>query len=40
MAMFGLIVSGRLVSTAWEQATPTNVIAEIQVGLGEADTVR
>lgn len=29
--MFGLIVSGRLVSTSWEQAGPTNVIAEIQV---------
>ena len=33
MAMFGLIVSGRLVSTSWEQAGPTNVIAEIQVGI-------
>ena len=31
MAMFGLIVSGRLVSTSWEQAGPTNVVAEIQV---------
>ena len=29
--MFGLIVSGRLVSTSWEQAGPTNVVAEIQV---------
>ena len=29
--MFGLIVSGRLVSTSWEQASPTNVVAEIQV---------
>jgi len=35
MAMFGLIVSGRLVSTTWEQASPTNVIAEIQ----DADSV-
>ena len=33
MAMFGLIVSGRLVSTSWEQASPTNVVAEIQVLL-------
>ena len=33
MAMFGLIVSGRLVSTSWEQASPTNVVAEIQVYL-------
>ena len=33
MAMFGLIVSGRLVSTSWEQASPTNVVAEIQVHL-------
>ena len=33
MAMFGLIVSGRLVSTSWEQAGPTNVVAEIQVGV-------
>ena len=31
--MFGLIVSGRLVSTSWEQASPTNVVAEIQVLL-------
>jgi hypothetical protein len=35
MAMFGMIVSGRLVSTAWEQAGPTNVVAEIQ----DADSV-
>jgi len=35
MAMFGLIVSGRLVSTSWEQAGPTNVVAEIQ----DADSV-
>jgi len=33
--MFGLIVSGRLVSTSWEQASPTNVVAEIQ----DADSV-
>ena len=31
--MFGLIVSGRLVSTSWEQAGPTNVVAEIQVEI-------
>jgi len=35
MAMFGLIVSGRLVSTSWEQLSPTNLIAEIQ----DADSV-
>jgi len=35
MAMFGLIVSGRLVSTEWEQASPTNVVAEIR----DADSV-
>jgi len=35
MAMFGLIVSGRLVSTNWEQASPTNVITEIT----DADSV-
>ena len=29
MAMFGLIVSGRLVSTNWEQISPTNVVSEI-----------
>ena len=33
--MFGLIVSGRLVSTEWEQASPTNVVAEIR----DADSV-
>merc|ERR1719445_1809748 len=27
--MFGLIVSGRLVSTNWEQISPTNVVSEI-----------
>ena len=27
--MFGLIVAGRLVSTNWEQVSPTNVVAEI-----------
>merc|ERR1712243_68578 len=35
LTMFGLIVSGRLVSTKWEQASPTNFIAEIP----EADSV-
>jgi len=35
MAMFGLIVSGRLVSTNWEQVSPTNCIAEIP----DADSV-
>ena len=29
MAMFGLIVAGRLVSTNWEQISPTNVVSEI-----------
>ena len=29
MAMFGLIVAGRLVSTTWEQISPTNVVSEI-----------
>merc|ERR1719431_46670 len=33
--MFGLIVSGRLVSTAWEQVSPTSLISEIQ----DADSV-
>ena len=27
--MFGLIVAGRLVSTSWEQVSPTNLVAEI-----------
>ena len=27
--MFGLIVAGRLVSTNWEQISPTNVVSEI-----------
>ena len=27
--MFGLIVAGRLVSTNWEQVSPTNVVSEI-----------
>eukprot|EP00090_Calanus_glacialis_P000734 TRINITY_DN10506_c0_g1_i1.p1 TRINITY_DN10506_c0_g1~~TRINITY_DN10506_c0_g1_i1.p1 ORF type:complete len:204 (-),score=61.22 TRINITY_DN10506_c0_g1_i1:53-664(-) len=35
MAMFGLIVSGRLVSTNWEEISPTNCVAEIP----DADTV-
>merc|ERR1711962_1200836 len=33
--MFGLIASGRLVSTKWEQASPTNFITEIH----DADSV-
>ena len=35
MSMFGLIVAGRLVSTNWEQVSPTNVVAEIT----DADSV-
>ena len=35
MAMFGLIVAGRLVSTTWEQISPTNVVSEIP----DADSV-
>ena len=35
MSMFGLIVAGRLVSTNWEQVSPTNVVAEIN----DADNV-
>ena len=35
MAMFGLIVAGRLVSTSWEQISPTNLVSEIPA----ADTV-
>ena len=35
MAMFGLIVAGRLVSTNWEQISPTNVVSEI----ADADSV-
>ena len=35
MAMFGLIVAGRLVSTNWEQISPTNLVSEIPA----ADTV-
>ena len=27
--MFGLIVAGRLVSTNWEQISPTNLVSEI-----------
>ena len=33
--MFGLIVAGRLVSTTWEQISPTNVVSEIP----DADSV-
>jgi len=33
--MFGLIVSGRLVSTNWEQVSPTNCVAE----LSDADSI-